>query len=238
MKLRFASFILILFLISACGSDEETLTIFAASSLTDAFNELTEAYEAENGTTIEVNYSASSTLALQISEGAEADVFASANLAALQTVSDNATEFAQNRLVVITSTNITAFESLSDESLDIVTVIPEAPIRIYTEQMLEKIPDSEFVSAFRENIVSEEPNVRQLTLKVSLGEADAGVVYATDVTVDIQDSVTVIPVPDAYNVLASYYISVLNDEAQPFVDFVLSDAGQGILEKWGFIAVR
>lgn len=89
------------------------------------------------------------------------------------------------------------------------------------------------------NIVSEETNVRQVALKVQLGEADAGVVYTTDVTPSLTPSVIQIAIPTRYNVIAKYPIGVLKnssnmDTAKAFTDFVLSKDGQAILGKWGF----
>jgi hypothetical protein len=93
------------------------------------------------------------------------------------------------------------------------------------------------------NVVSEESDVRQVVAKVALGEADAGVVYLSDVTPDIASEVVTIAIPDAYNTIATYPIALTNDTAQPelaqaFIDYVLSDAGQDILVSWGFMSIR
>ncbi len=102
---------------------------------------------------------------------------------------------------------------------------------------------AEYRDAVVNNIVSEEPDVRQVAAKVALGEADAGVVYLSDVTPDIAEDVTTIDIPDAYNTLATYPIALTDDSVQPeqaqlFIDFVLSDTGQDILAHWGFVSVR
>jgi DMSO/TMAO reductase YedYZ molybdopterin-dependent catalytic subunit len=101
----------------------------------------------------------------------------------------------------------------------------------------------EYSQAVMANVVSEEADVRQIAAKVALGEADAGIAYRSDVTPDIAGDVLTIPIPDAYNTIATYPIAPTNDTAQPelaqaFVDYVLSDAGQDALVKWGFISVR
>src|SRR5690606_30243969 len=113
-----------------------------------------------------------------------------------------------------------------------------------TDQMLDNAAadaayGAEFKTAVLANIVSEEANVRQLAAKVVLGEADAGVVYKSDVTPDIADQVQVIEIPEALNVIAVYPLAAISDSASPemaqaFVDLVLSDEGQAILAKWGF----
>ena len=100
-----------------------------------------------------------------------------------------------------------------------------------------------YKTAFLANVVSEEDNVRQVSAKVALGEADAGFVYRSDVTPDIADQVIALPIPDAVNTLATYPIAVTDDSANPelaqkFIDYVLSDAGQDTLVKWNFISVR
>jgi DMSO/TMAO reductase YedYZ molybdopterin-dependent catalytic subunit len=101
----------------------------------------------------------------------------------------------------------------------------------------------DYRSAVLGNVVSEEPNVRLVSAKVALGEADAGVVYLSDVTPDIADDVIALPIPDVFNTIATYPIAWISDSDQPelaqrFVDFVLSDAGQDILVEWNFISVR
>ena len=101
----------------------------------------------------------------------------------------------------------------------------------------------DFRAAVLVNLVSEEPNVRQVAAKVALGEADAGVVYQSDVTPGIADAVLALPVPDEFNTIATYPIAVIDDTHQPelaqrFIDFVLSDEGQMILGEWGFVSLE
>jgi molybdate transport system substrate-binding protein len=98
---------------------------------------------------------------------------------------------------------------------------------------------ADFQEQFYSNLVSEEDNVRQVSAKVALGEADAGIVYTSDVTPDIAGQVQQIAIPDEQNVIATYPIAPLADAvypelAQSFIDFVLSAEGQSILAKWGF----
>jgi molybdate transport system substrate-binding protein len=258
-------FILSLLSLSACGRDqnedggERTLTVFAAASLTDAFQEIAEEFEAENsGVTIEFNFGGSSTLAAQILEGAPADVFASANLRQMEVVQEagdiagEPTIFASNRLVVIVPAdnpaNIQSLADLANDGVLLVVAAEGVPVREYTDVMLDQMAENEdygevYRQAVLDNIASEELNVRQVLAKVSLGEADAGVVYASDVTLDIAEDVLTIVVPDEFNTIASYPIGAISHAEQPelageFVDFVLSDAGQDILARWHFVSIR
>jgi molybdate transport system substrate-binding protein len=248
------------------AQESRTLIIFAAASLTDAFEEIGAAFErAHPGVDVLFNVAGSSELAAQLIEGAPADLFASANLRQMNAVidggviatdfgADGATEppiFAQNRLVVIVpSDNPARIETLADLANDRVALLIAAqgvPVRDYTERMLDALAaDPAYGEAYREsvlaNVVSEESNVRQVAAKIALGEADAGVVYASDVTPDIADDVIALAVPDAYNVIAEYPLAVTADAPEPalaraFVAFVLSVEGQTILAAWNFIPV-
>lgn len=240
---------------TAVSAEEITLTIFAASSLTDAFTELGEVFEGQHpGAAVLFNFGASSDLATQLAEGAPGDVFASANArqmenaAAAGRIAGDPVNFLTNSLVLIVpADNPAGIETLADianEGVKFVTAAPDVPIRGFTDQMLDNAAadpayGEEFKTAVLANIVSEEANVRQLAAKVVLGEADAGVVYKSDVTPDIADQVQVIEIPEALNVIAVYPLAAISDSASPemaqaFVDLVLSDEGQAILAKWGF----
>ena len=235
------------------SAQELTLTILAASSLSDAFTELGGLFEAQNpGVTVQFNFASSSDLATQLAEGAPGDVFASANKRQMDNaaarISGEPANFLTNSLVIIVpAANPAGIETLADlanEGIKLVTALPDVPIRAFTEEMLDKASadptyGAEFKANVLANVVSEEANVRQLAAKVSLGEADAGVVYKSDVTPDIAEQVLVVEIPDALNVAAVYPIAVVNDSANPelaqaFVDLVLGAEGQAVLAKWGF----
>lgn len=241
---------------TATSQPTRTLIVFAAASLTDAFEEIGAAFEAENpGVDVLFNFGGSSTLVAQLNEGAEADVFASANvrqMAAAQEAGRIAGEpmvFARNRLaLIVPADNPAQIESVADlQNPGIVLVIAAqgVPVRDYTEAMLTALSadpayGQAFVDGIRVNVRSEEPNVRQVAAKVALGEADAGIVYSSDVTPDIREAVLKFDIPDAYNVIAEYPIAVVEgttdaEIAQAFVDYVRSDAGQDTLERWGFV---
>ena len=237
----------------------QTLTVFAASSLADAFGEIGAAFQAQNpGVSVLFNFAGSSDLAAQLAEGAPADVFASANNKQMTVANDAGRiagkphTFVKNRLVlIIPADNPAGIQSLRDlagAGLQLVFAASVVPVRTYTDTVLERLAaDPAYGDSYRAavlaNVVSEEQNVRQVAAKIALGEADGGFVYASDVTPEISTQVQVIAIPDHLNTIATYPIAISNDTAQPelaqsFVDFVLSDAGQDVLVKWHFISVR
>lgn len=255
-------FLLVLMLlvgVPAWGQSEAgTLTVFAAASLTDAFEEIGLAFEAAHpGVDVLFSFANSATLAAQIAEGAPADVFASANLAQMDAaaqsgrVADEVRTFARNRLVVVmpagNPAGIESLHDLANSGLRLVLAAPGVPARDYAEMMLERMsadPDygDGFGAAVLANLVSEEETVRAITAKVALGEADAAVVYASDVTPDLRDQVVTLAVPDAFNTIAEYPIAPINDSPAPelarrFIDYLLAADGQAVLEAWGFMPV-
>lgn len=245
--------------LAASAQDSRTLTVFAASSLTNAFEEIGTAFEAENpGVEVLFSFASSSDLAAQLVEGAPADVFASANNTQMNAARDGgriagtARTFAKNRLVLIVPADnpagITTLRDLQQQGVQLVVAAPDVPVRTYTDTMLDRLAadpayGEDYRTAVLSNVVSEEQNVRQVAAKVALGEADAGIVYVSDVTPDISAQVVSIPIPDYLNTIATYPIAVTNDTpnpelAQAFVDYVLSDAGQDTLVRWNFISAR
>lgn len=234
---------------------EQELTVFAAASLTDAFTELADTFEAQNpGVTVVRNFGSSLQLATQIKEGAQADVFASANEAQMASVVENgrldgaSVTFVHNRLTLIVPAGnpggVTSLAGLATEGISFVTAVPGVPVREYTNQIFEQMATDptfgpQFVDAVYANLVSEEDSVRKVVTKIALGEADVGIVYRSDVTPDVADEIEQIEIPEEYNVIATYPIGLIADAPNPelgraFIDFVLSEDGQAILEKWGF----
>lgn len=241
------------------AQEPSTLTVFAAASLTDAFEEIASQFEAENpGVDVIFSFGSSTDLATQLSEGAPADVFASANARQLTVARDAgriagpAHTFVKNRLVLIVPSDnpagITTLRDLANEGVQLIVAAPDVPVRDYTDTMLDRLAaDPAYGEAYREavlaNVVSEEQNVRQVSAKIALGEGDAGIVYVSDVTPDVADQVQVIQIPDYLNTIAAYPVAITNDSANPelaqaFVDALLSDAGQDTLVDWNFISVR
>jgi molybdate transport system substrate-binding protein len=246
-------------LIVACGHPaperSATLTIFAAASLTDAFSEIGAKFEAQHpDVKVTFNFAGSQQLRTQLEHGAIADVFASANTkemdAAIKSnlvASGEPQIFTRNRLIVIVPkdnrANIQALQDLARPKLKIVLAARDVPVGGYALTALAKMTP-QFGAAFSptvlSNVVSNEDNVKQVVAKVQLGEADAGIVYTSDVTPAAAEKLTTIAIPDEFNVIATYPIAPLRSAPQPqlatdFIRYVLSGEGQAILQKWGFI---
>ena len=238
----------------APSTNGSTLTVFAAASLTDSFKEIGANFEKANaGTKVTFSFAGSQALRTQIEQGAKTDVFASAdtnNITPLKTanlLTGNPQVFAYNRLVVIVPKNnpagLKTLKDLSHAGIKLVIADASVPVGNYTLQALDKLSaDPTYGADFKTNVlarvVSKETDVKAVVSKVSLGEGDAGVVYSTDAQVAAA-KLTTIEIPDQYNVLATYPIAVLKSStnaalAQKFVDYVLSDAGQATLKKFGF----
>jgi molybdate transport system substrate-binding protein len=235
-----------------------TLTVFAAASLSDAFNEIGKNIEAVNPRA-EVNFSfaGSSTLRTQLLQGAPADVFASANQENMQQAKEGGVipgeprTFVHNRLVVIVPAanpaGIMTLQDLAKPGIKLVLAQQDVPVGTYARQSLDKLSQdpaygTHLSSRVLTNLASEEANVKAVVTKVQLGEADAGIVYSSDVTPDVRDAVEVIEIPDQVNVTADYPMAVVEDAANPsgaqaFIDYVLSPDGQEILKTHGFIPV-
>lgn len=234
---------------------EVDLTLFAAASLTEAFTEIGEQFQFTHpGVTVLFNFAGSQQLAQQINAGAPADVFASANLQQMQAVIDagniaagSSQVFARNRLVVIIPSGVNWITSLADlakPGIKLVLAAPEVPLGQYSIEFLAKASaDPAFGTAYQEsvlaNVVSYEENVKAVLAKVSLGEADAGIVYISDVSGANASQVNRLEISDELNVIADYPIapiadSQFSDTAQALVEYILSPAGQAILQKYQF----
>lgn len=250
---------LLAFALAGCATVPESpasLTVFAASSLTDAFAEIGAAYEGEHPT-VDVNFSfgGSQTLRTQIEAGAPSDVFAAANekemdalVAGGMVKPEEVHAFLSNKLVVILPVaNPAGLEQLKDLSrpgLKLVLAAQEVPVGNYARQSLQKMNSSfgaDFSTGVLANVVSNEDNVKQVVAKVQLGEADGGIVYTSDA--QAAPNLRTMEIPAALNVIASYPIAPLAHSSHPaeaasFVEFVLSAQGQAILSKWGFVPAR
>lgn len=229
------------------------MTVYAASSLTDAFGELSGVFERDNpGVEVRVNFAGSSVLLGQISQGAPADVFASADRAKMETaareglVAGEPRVFARNREVVIVPESnpgrIEGFKDLSKPGLKLTLAQDGVPAAEYAKKVLNKA-DERYGANFEEkvlsNLVSREPDVRVAVNRVALGEADATFGYSSDVTTDIKDRVKVFEIPERLNVVAAYPIASTKDAenpelAQKWIELVTSEEGQRVLRKRGF----
>jgi len=249
-------------IVTTCGcttttTQSKTLTVYAAASLSGAFNETAQAFEANNsGVTVSTNYAGSQVLATQIKQGAIADVFASADQKNMKSVQDaglmnnsSVVIFTENKLAIIVPTanpaNITSLSDLAKSGVKLDIANSSVPVGNYTLQMLSKASNnstygSGFNTSVLANVVSEETNVNDVVAKVALGQADAGIVYKSDVPAAYQSKVQTIAIPDSVNVLAQYPIGVVSTSsnaqlAQSWINYVTSPAGQAILLKYDFI---
>ncbi len=226
---------------SAAGLDG-TLTVFAAASLTDVFTDLGEQLGARNpDLDVQFNFAGSSALATQLTQGAPADVFASANEAQMAVVADagladgDPAMFAANVLqIAVPAGNpagVTGLADLAREELTVAVCAPQVPCGAAAEDVLAAAG----VTAAPDTL---EEDVRAALTKVELGEVDAALVYTTDVTA-AGDVVEGIDVPEAEQVVNEYPIATLADAPNPeaaaaFVELVRSEEGLQALADAGF----
>jgi molybdate transport system substrate-binding protein len=223
----------------ASGRSASSVTVFAAASLTDAFPTIDK--------TAIYSFAGSNALAAQITNGAPADVFASANTALpaqlyAAGVVERPVNFTRNTLVIVVPKSnpaqIHSIYDLANEGIKIDVAAPGVPVGAYTLQILKQMGLTQKVLA---NVVSQESDVRTVLSKVALDQADAGFVYATDVR-SVAGDVTVIKVPAWAQPKVTYAMAVVKRSpnqaaAQAFVKKVLSKAGQAALARYGFLAL-
>jgi molybdate transport system substrate-binding protein len=237
-------------LVSACGDDsdgsggsgDKTLTVYAAASLTKTFTDIGKEFESQHdGVEVEFSFGGSSDLVAQIQQGAPADVFASADEANMQKLTgdvpqaDDPVDFASNTLEIATPpgdpAGIKSFADLGKDGVNVVVCAPEVPCGAAAVK-------AEAATGVTINPVSEEQSVTDVLAKVSSGEADAGLVYVTDVK-GAGDSVEGVTFPESSTIVNTYPIVALKDSknsdlAHDFIDLVTSDTGRSILKEAGF----
>lgn len=246
-------FLLTSLLLLSSSSHAGTLKVLAAASLMEAFEAIAAEYErAHPGEDVDLAFAGSQVLQTQIEQGAPADVFASADQVPMDAlkerglVADSAV-FARNRLVLAAPKG-GKVSSLQDAALPGVKVViagESVPAGRYTAQVLQALDGlygKGYLEKVRANTVSRESSVRGVLVKVVLGEADAGFVYATDAS-SVLDKVRAIPIPEKANAIAAYPIAVLSasalpDQSRAFVDLVLGEKGQAFLKERGFLPAR
>ena len=236
-----AAYGIVVLALAACGSPAapatDTVTVLAAASLTEAFDQLSGDFTADHpGVTVELSYGSSATLVQQVNHGAPADVLALAGESAADPLDRSAvrssTPFAGNVLeIAVPSTNpahVTGLGDLGRAGLKVVLCAPAVPCG--------RAADATFAKAgIIPSAVSREVDVKATLSKVRLGEADAAVVYHSDV-VAAGDAVTGVPIPEAVNTRLRYPIITLTGDpsAQAFVDYVVGERGQHTLRSFGF----
>jgi molybdate transport system substrate-binding protein len=238
------------------SAQQDKITVFAAASLTEAYNAAGPAFTKKTGIAVTFNYGGSDTLATQIKQGAPADVFASANNAQMKVVSDaglvagTPKTFAKNRLVLISAKSgtvkFTSPADLAKPGDKVVLAAATVPVGGYARATFGKLSGTtgypaDFPAAVEKNVVSNELDVKAVVTKISLGEGDAGVVYSTDVTSTVAPKLDVLPFPSSVAPDIEYPIAALKNApnakgAQAFVDYIVSPEGQAFLKARGFIA--
>ena len=224
----------------AASSQKRELSVFAAASLTDAFTQLGQDFNAAHpDVTVAFNFAGSNDLVTQLRQGAPADVLATADTSNMDKAGDLVEApraFAGNTLVIAVAPgnpkHITGLADLARKDLKVVLAAPEVPAGKYAEEAFAN-------AGITVKPVSLEVSVKGVVTKVSLGEADAGIVYVTDVDA-AKGKIEGVAIPDDQNVIATYPIATLNDarypdDANAFMDLVLSDAGQQVLADNGFL---
>ena len=237
--------------LTACGGitraalRPEEILVFAAASLTESFREIGSGFRYTHpDIRVRFNFGPSDGLATGLAESGAADVFASASprwmdaAARSPGVSDRA-EFARNSLTVIVPpenpANIGTFRDLARPGLKLVLAATSVPAGGYAREALQRAG----IAAAARNVVSNEEDVKGVVQKVVLGEADAGIVYRTDVTPAVSQRVRTIAIDQAHNVTASYQIAIVRRTRHPaaalaFITYVLG-AGQEVLREAGFL---
>jgi molybdate transport system substrate-binding protein len=231
---------------ASTGSSTE-LTVFAASSLTAAFGQIGKDFEAASaGTTVTFNVGPSDGLAAQIEAEGTADVFASASPTWMDDVSKKTgvsgrADFAQNKLVIITPpddpANISSIDDLAVPGVQLILAAKGVPVGDYAREALSNAGIADKAEA---NVVSNEEDDASVVAKITSGEADAAIVYLSEVTDAVAPQVKAIPIADPVNVIATYPIAVVHgstnaDGAQAFIDYVTGPQGQATLKKFGFL---
>jgi len=233
------------------------LTVFAAASLTEPFTEIGKRLEARYpGLQVVYNFGGSPALRAQLEQGAHADVFVSADAVQMErakqggVVQGETPIFVRNTLVVIVPKEnpgqVAEFRDLAKPGLKLALAAATVPVGSYSRLALSKASTDygvDFAQRVLHNVFSEEENVKLVVTKVQLGEADAGIVYVSDVTPQVGTDVLTIPIPDVYNQIANYLIALTSEvrnraAAEVFITFVLSTEGQAIFKAHHFILVK
>ena len=227
---------------SSDADSEATLTVLAASSLTESFDELAEQFESDHpGTTVNISYGSSSTLATQVIDGAPADVLATASPGSIEpVVNEGLTEdepevFASNSAAIAAPAenpaDLATLDDLAAANVKVAVCVDTAPCGsvaadLFAEAGLDVTP------------VTEEVDVKSVLSKVTTGEVDAGVVYQTDV-LTASDDIYEVEIPGGISATTDYLIATLAespniDLAQQFTALVTSAGGQSLLTDAGF----
>jgi molybdate transport system substrate-binding protein len=227
---------------SASGKPSGKLLVFAAASLNGAFDEIGKDFEKANpGTSVSFNYNGSSTLATSILQGAPADVFAAASPTNMKTVTDASmtsadpqtftTNLAEIMVEKGNPKHISSVSDLANPQLKVVVCAPDVPCGALAQKIFDN-------AGVKVKPVSEETSVGGVVTKVTLGEADAGMVYETDVKAN-GGKTSGVEIPADQNETTEYPIAPLKDAPNPstataFIAYVMGPQGQQVLASYGF----
>lgn len=242
--------------VSLAARPDATVTVFAAASLSDAFQEIGKQVEREHpGWRVRYNFAGSNQLALQIENGAQADVFASADapwmshLAERERLAGAAQTFARNHMIAVVSrthpARIGGLRDFAKPGVKLVLAGEAVPAGNYAREVLRRLSErpeygEDFARRVLRNLVSEEESVRAVVTKIQLGEADAGFCYVTDALGPPARFLRTFAIPESLDVIADYPIAVLKAASAPaaaaaFVERVVSAEGQRVLARYGFL---
>jgi molybdate transport system substrate-binding protein len=254
----FAALLVAVVLATTTGLGEPSakeIDVFCAAGLTGAFSELGQIYKNESNVSVTFNFDGAQVLRAQVENGAYADVLVSGSNKHTDALmaegfmnNSSVSTFARNWQAIIVPkdnpANITNLSDLARSGIKIVMGTKDLPITDITMQILDKIAnDPAYGPQYKESVlankISEETNINFIVSKVALGEADAAFVHKSEVSTKYAEKVTLIDIPERYNVKSDYTIGVFNqskfpDLARRFIELVKSSQGQAVLEKYGF----
>ncbi len=232
-----------------------TITVFAAASLSSVFPTIADGlHKAHPEIAVRFNFAGTQTLVTQIESGAPADVFASADQAHMNAMKAESkvqtpVVFARNKLtIIVPATNPAGIKDpygLAHSGVKLDIAAPAVPAGASARTMLSKLASqpgapSDFVAQVMHNVVSQEDNVEAVVTRVALGEADAGIVYVSDLSTPNGKKVRDIVIPDAANVINIYPVAVVSSsahsaQAKEFLAFLTGTQGQSLLRQHGFL---
>ncbi len=238
------------------GEDDGELTAYVAANATRPFDRLMQHFHrARPDLRARASYAGTQILLTQLVHGADADLFLSADEEHMeQAVEAGLVEeyhpvSRTTEVIVVPRSNpagVTSLEDLGSKPVKLVIGVDTVPIGIYTRQVLENAArdyGAGFPEDVQRNVVSTETDVKQVLHKVAMGEADAGVVYRSDVSGEVRDQVEVVPIPEEYQVTAINYAAVTTTTADPegaseLLSFIRSPQGQRVFGHFGYLPVR
>lgn len=227
------------------------ITVFAAASLTESYTEIGKEIKKDKNIDVTFNFAGSQQLVASINQGANADVFASADTKNMKTLKDankveNDVVFAQNQLVIAKNKSsnvaVSSFKDLAKDGVKLVVGDKSVPVGTYFYKALDgaladKTIDQATYDKIKANIKSNELNVKDVVSKVKLGDANVGVVYKTDA--NNQKELEVVNADEFSKLKVDYPIATVSDSkdkdaAKEFIDYVTKGKGKDILKKYGF----